>query len=93
MRSSPPAWRTSSPKPTGACAARSGGSTTTIERNDARAEPAEDLRPLSLPAGPWRLAFEGSVDTVHRATGYRRAYPWLDVPVLDGDGELGTGKA
>ena len=22
------------------------------------------------------------------ATGYRRAYPWLRVPVLDGDGEL-----
>jgi len=22
------------------------------------------------------------------ATGYRRAYPWLRVPVLDGDGEI-----
>jgi putative flavoprotein involved in K+ transport len=28
------------------------------------------------------------INTVIWATGYRRAYPWLQVPVLDADGEL-----
>jgi putative flavoprotein involved in K+ transport len=35
------------------------------------------------------LDFESAgIETVIWATGYRRTYPWLDVPVLDGDGEL-----
>jgi putative flavoprotein involved in K+ transport len=33
------------------------------------------------------LQAEG-IDTVIWATGYRRAYPWLDVPVLDARGEI-----
>jgi putative flavoprotein involved in K+ transport len=49
-------------------------------------EPIPDvLLPPPLPALDLRLA---GISTVLFATGYRRAYPWLDVPALDGDGEL-----
>jgi len=41
-----------------------------------------------LDAGPSRLALRGRVSTVLWATGYRRAYPWLQVPVLGPDGEI-----
>jgi putative flavoprotein involved in K+ transport len=55
------------------------------------AEPPEPFRPT------WPLALEAPVSvnledagirTVIWATGYRRAYPWLRVPVLDADGEI-----
>jgi putative flavoprotein involved in K+ transport len=59
-----------------------------IERTGARAEPAEGLPPVALRAGPRRLELDRSFGTVLWATGYRRSYPWLEVPVLGRDGEL-----
>jgi putative flavoprotein involved in K+ transport len=44
--------------------------------------------PVSLGAGPAGVALGGEIRTVLWATGYRRAYPWLEVPVLDSAGEL-----
>ena len=58
-----------------------------IERTGAAAEPPERAAPLALPPAPDRLDL-GGIGTVLWATGYRRAYPWLDVPVLDARGEL-----
>ena len=59
-----------------------------IERTGAAAAPAEPLSPLSLAAGPASVEAGSDVRTVLWATGYRRSYPWLDVPVLDRAGEL-----
>lgn len=51
--------------------------------------PAPDPPPaVEIGAGPRRLDLRGRVSTVLWATGYRRAYPWLDEPVLDANGEL-----
>jgi putative flavoprotein involved in K+ transport len=58
-----------------------------IARTGAHAGPPESLHPLELPPAPALLPLDG-IGTVLWATGYGRAYPWLDVPVLDGDGEL-----
>jgi putative flavoprotein involved in K+ transport len=58
-----------------------------IERTTATTEPPERPRPLALPPGPDHLDLRG-IGTVLWATGYGRAYPWLDVPVLDAGGEL-----
>jgi putative flavoprotein involved in K+ transport len=58
-----------------------------IERTGAHAAPARRLAPLALPRGPVRLDLDG-VGTIVWATGYRRAYPWLEVPVVGPDGEL-----
>jgi putative flavoprotein involved in K+ transport len=52
------------------------------------AAPADPPPAVALGAGPRRLDLRGRVSTVLWATGYRRAYPWLRVPVLDGGGEL-----
>jgi putative flavoprotein involved in K+ transport len=51
--------------------------------------PAEPLRPVAVPAAPAELdlAAEG-IRTVIWATGFRRSYPWLRVPVLDERGEI-----
>jgi putative flavoprotein involved in K+ transport len=59
-----------------------------IERTGAAAGPPEHPAPLAVAPGPARLALGAGVRTVLWATGYGRAYPWLDVPVLDGAGEL-----
>ena len=59
-----------------------------IERTGAAAEPAEVPPPVSLGPGPARLELGASTGTVLWATGYRRSYPWLEVPVLDAGGEL-----
>jgi putative flavoprotein involved in K+ transport len=59
-----------------------------IERTGAAAEPAEPMAPVSLPPGPARVELGGDIRTVLWATGYKRSYPWLEVPVLDGTGEL-----
>ncbi len=55
---------------------------------------AEVLKPEPLPEsipprspGGLDLAAEG-ITSVVWATGHRRAYPWLRVPVLDADGEI-----
>jgi putative flavoprotein involved in K+ transport len=58
-----------------------------IERTGTRAAPPEPLQPFEPPPAPVLLPLDG-FGTVLWATGYGRAYPWLDVPVLDGDGEL-----
>jgi putative flavoprotein involved in K+ transport len=58
-----------------------------IERTGAVAEPADRSPPVALGPAPGRLDLDG-VGTVLWATGYARAYPWLEVPVLDGGGEL-----
>jgi putative flavoprotein involved in K+ transport len=55
----------------------------------AGAPPPEPPRPLRLPAGPAALDLRAEgIRTVLWATGYRRSYPWLRVPVLDGRGEI-----
>jgi putative flavoprotein involved in K+ transport len=59
-----------------------------IERTGAAAGPAELPPPVSLGPGPGRLELGAGTGTVLWATGYRRAYPWLEVPVLDAGGEL-----
>jgi putative flavoprotein involved in K+ transport len=51
--------------------------------------PGEAVPPLELPEGPRRLDLAAAgVSTVLWATGYRRSYPWLHVPVLGPDGEI-----
>lgn len=53
------------------------------------AGPAEVLTSGLFEAPPVRLqAGAAGIHTVIWATGYRRAYPWLYVPVLDGQGEI-----
>jgi putative flavoprotein involved in K+ transport len=51
-----------------------------------------DPEPFELydaPDGPGSLDLRAEgIRTVVWATGYRRSYPWLNVPVLDGHGEL-----
>jgi putative flavoprotein involved in K+ transport len=62
-----------------------------IERSGLNAEfPVENRpRPVHVPEAPLvlDLVAEG-VSAVLWATGYRREYPWLRVPVLDANGEL-----
>jgi putative flavoprotein involved in K+ transport len=55
-----------------------------------RAAPDEDAVPsFSLASGPTSLDLRAAgITTVIWATGFRRAYPWLRVPVLDGAREL-----
>ncbi|HEX6022669.1 MAG TPA: NAD(P)-binding domain-containing protein [Solirubrobacter sp.] len=43
---------------------------------------------VAVAAGPRRLDLRGRVSTILWATGYRRAYPWLDEPILDTGGEI-----
>jgi putative flavoprotein involved in K+ transport len=55
-------------------------------RNDV---PAEEIPALDAPRARASLDLhDGDVSTVIWATGYRRAYPWLRVPVLDERGEI-----
>lgn len=52
--------------------------------------PADPLRPIAPPAAaPTALDLRAEgIRTVIWATGYRRSYPWLRVPVLDERGEI-----
>ena len=51
--------------------------------------PAEPLRPIAPPPAPATIDLRAEgIRTVMWATGYRRSYPWLRVPVLDGRGEI-----
>jgi putative flavoprotein involved in K+ transport len=54
-----------------------------------RPPPPDRPPPVRLPTGPASvdLAADG-ITTVVWATGYRREYPWLHLPVLDADGEI-----
>lgn len=75
------------------------GAQATLERLLARIDPAADAyaaprEPWPAPLAPFApsperidLAAEG-IRTVLWATGYRRSYPWLKVPVLDEAGEI-----
>jgi putative flavoprotein involved in K+ transport len=58
-----------------------------IERTGAAAEAPDELLPLQLTPAPTELDL-GDIGTILWATGFRRSYPWLDVPVLDTAGEL-----
>ncbi|HET8758845.1 MAG TPA: NAD(P)-binding domain-containing protein [Solirubrobacteraceae bacterium] len=58
-----------------------------IAQTGAAAEPEPWPAPVMLARGPERLDL-GAVGTVLWATGYTRAYPWLEVPVLDHCGQL-----
>jgi putative flavoprotein involved in K+ transport len=54
------------------------------------ASPADPPPPFTAPAGPATLDLRrAGIGTVIWATGYRPAYPWLRVPVLDRHGEIG----
>jgi putative flavoprotein involved in K+ transport len=57
---------------------------------DAEVEPATPLRPVTVPSdAPVGIDLErAGVQTVVWATGFRRSYPWLRVPVLDERGEI-----
>jgi putative flavoprotein involved in K+ transport len=51
--------------------------------------PGTDVEPVAAPAAPaWLDLQRAGVTAVVWATGYRRAYPWLHVPVLDAQGEI-----
>ncbi|WP_222844463.1 NAD(P)-binding domain-containing protein [Saccharomonospora sp. CUA-673] len=57
---------------------------------DADVAAPEDIEPTRLPAAP-RLTLDlgsGEIRTIVWATGFRPDYSWLDVPVVDGKGEL-----
>ena len=58
-----------------------------IRRTGTAAEAPDHLPPLRLDPTPADLDLDG-IGTILWATGFRRAYPWLDVPVLDAAGEL-----
>ena len=61
-----------------------------VERRAAGdAPPAEPIAPIEVPAAPTALDLRAEgIRTVVWATGYRRSYPWLRVPVLDARGEI-----
>lgn len=51
--------------------------------------PADPPQPFTSPAGPATLDLRrAGIATVIWATGYRPAYPWLRVPVLDRHGQI-----
>jgi putative flavoprotein involved in K+ transport len=55
----------------------------------AETAPPEALAPVRVEPAATRLDLrEEGIATVVWATGYRRHYPWLQVPVLDGAGEI-----
>jgi putative flavoprotein involved in K+ transport len=63
-----------------------------IARSTTLADPRPPFEPtwplgVANTAGRLRLDHEG-IKTIVWATGYRRAYPWLKVPVLDAHGEI-----
>ncbi len=59
------------------------------ERNHPGAPPPEPIAPIRAPRAPTAVDLRGEgIRTVLWATGYRRSYPWLRLPVLDGRGEI-----
>jgi putative flavoprotein involved in K+ transport len=54
-----------------------------------RVPPAEPVEPVHVTHALRSLDLrEAGVSTIVWATGYRREYPWLQVPVFDGQGEI-----
>ena len=58
-----------------------------IARTGAPAGAPDAPPPVALGPGPSSLDL-GAITTILWATGYRRTYPWLHVPVLDAGGEV-----
>ena len=51
--------------------------------------PAEAIQPVRVPSVPSSVDLKAAgIKTVLWATGYKRTYPWLQVPVLDENGEV-----
>jgi putative flavoprotein involved in K+ transport len=65
-----------------------GGIDAHIARTSAPAGPPEQLPPVRPAAAPAELDLADGIGTILWATGYRRSYAWLRVPVLDAAGEL-----
>jgi putative flavoprotein involved in K+ transport len=62
-----------------------------VERLGLTSEVLEPERPATLPAlpAPHRIDLRAEqITSVVWATGYRRNYSWLDLPILDEDGEI-----
>ncbi len=60
-----------------------------LVRNRSIDAPDDVVPAIELPAGPEAVDLRADgVTTVLWATGYRRAYPWLRVPVVGADGEI-----
>jgi putative flavoprotein involved in K+ transport len=59
------------------------------ERLDAMVDPPHRPDPIRPPAAPTSIDLEADgIRTVVWATGFRRSYPWLEVPVTDERGEI-----
>ena len=74
-----------------ACARLLGEIDEHIESRHLEREVLEAVRPRRLPATPAASAIDlgrRGVRSVIWATGHRRSYPWLHVPVLDARGEI-----
>jgi putative flavoprotein involved in K+ transport len=55
----------------------------------AQVQAPDPIPPVRLPSAPASLALRAEgIRTVLWATGYRRSYPWLKLPVLDERGEI-----
>jgi putative flavoprotein involved in K+ transport len=60
-----------------------------ITHSGEAADPPDPPPPFTVPVGPETLDLRrAGITTVIWATGYRPAYPWLRVPVLDRHGEI-----
>jgi len=56
---------------------------------ESEVEPPEEFVPVPLPSSSESLDLRAEgIGTVLWATGFRRDYPWLEVPVLDARGEI-----
>jgi len=61
-----------------------------IESNGISAVPAEEVMPVPCPKTPSEIDLDDAgITSIIWATGYRRSYPWLKLPVLDKRGEIG----
>jgi putative flavoprotein involved in K+ transport len=59
------------------------------ERVGLAVDEPDRLGPVELPAAPAAIELEqAGISTVIWATGYRRDYPWLHLPVVDANGEM-----
>jgi putative flavoprotein involved in K+ transport len=60
-----------------------------IARETEGAPPSEPLPAIAVERGPDEIDLEGAgIRSVLWATGFRRDYRWLDIPVLGADGEI-----
>jgi putative flavoprotein involved in K+ transport len=60
-----------------------------IEETQIAADTPDRRAPIDVPKAPVEIDLRGAgISTVLWATGYRRQYPWLRVPVLDVRGEI-----